>query len=41
MKILCRLGIHKWGEWQVHPYQGNKIVRQCLRCFKWQEKRLF
>mgnify|MGYP001559567643 CR=1 FL=1 len=41
MKILCKLGIHKWSEWRVHPFRGNWCIRQCQRCFRWQDKKEF
>lgn len=40
MKILCRLGIHDWKEWGIHPFKGNWITRQCSKCFKWEDRRL-
>ncbi len=40
MRFLCRLGIHKWSVW-MRTVWGNKVTRQCLRCFRIEDKRLF
>jgi len=40
-RILCHLNLHQWGGWSTHPLRGNWITRQCLRCFKLEDRRLF
>lgn len=31
-KLLCKLGLHKWSPWVVHPYNARFDVRECSRC---------
>ena len=41
-RILCQfLGIHKWSKWETHPLKGNWVTRQCLFCYKREDRRLF
>ncbi len=40
-KILCKIGLHEWGEWLTDAYRANWIIRQCKVCFRFQSRRLF
>lgn len=43
-KILCAIGLHKFGEWRLSPLQALSnyhewdYVRECARCKKQQYK---
>lgn len=31
-RVLCAVGIHKWGAWQVLSAPGVVAFRRCRRC---------
>ena len=39
MKLTCRLGLHRWGEWYPHPHRGDWLTRCCLNCYRMEDRR--
>lgn len=39
--LLCAIGFHKYGKYQLHQFNGRYVYRVCKRCGKVQDRRLF